>query len=324
MEQDTANVLNTFFSNVVTNLKIPEYADYDPIANNITDPILKVVVRYGNHPGILTIGEVCKKSHKFSFSFSQARKKDILKEIQRLDIKKAAQESDIPSRIIKENSDIFGEYLLSSFNDAIDKSYFPTALKQANINPVFKTGGRYSKDNYRSISILPNVSKIFEKCMLRQMSHFIDNFLSKHQCGFRKGYNTQYCLLKMLEKWKSAVNKGKSFSALLTDSSKAFDCLSHNLLLPKLHSYGFSLSPLKLMHSYLKNRKQRTKIDSTYISWEEILFGVTQRSIQGPLLFNIFLCDLLFLMNATHFASYADDNIPYVTGDSIEGVINSL
>ena len=73
MEQDTA-VLNTFFSNVVTNLKIPEYADYDPIANNIIDPILKVVARYGNHPGILTIGEVCKKSHKFSFSFSQARK----------------------------------------------------------------------------------------------------------------------------------------------------------------------------------------------------------------------------------------------------------
>ena len=76
-----------------------------------------------------------------------------------------AQESDIPSRIIKENSDIFGEYLLSSFNDAIDKSYFPTVLKLANITPVFKIGERYSKDNYRPISIMPNVSKIFEKLM---------------------------------------------------------------------------------------------------------------------------------------------------------------
>ena len=94
--------MNTFFSNVVTNLKIPEYADYNPIANNVSDPILKVIVRYRNHPRILTRGEVCKKSHKISFLFSQVGKKDILEEIQRLDIKKAAQESDIPSRIIKE------------------------------------------------------------------------------------------------------------------------------------------------------------------------------------------------------------------------------
>ena len=100
----------------------------------------------------------------------------MLEEIQRLDIKKAAQETDIPSRIIKENSDIFGEYVLSSFNDAIDKSYFPTALKQANITPVFKTGERYSEGNYRPISILPNVSNIFEKLMFCQMSHYMDNF----------------------------------------------------------------------------------------------------------------------------------------------------
>ena len=73
--------------------------------------------------------------------------------------KKATQESDMPSRIIKENSDMFGEYLLSSFKDAIDKSYFPTALKQANITPVFKTGEKYSKDNYRPTGLLSNVSK---------------------------------------------------------------------------------------------------------------------------------------------------------------------
>ena len=82
-EQDTANVWNTFFFNIVTNLKIPEYANYDPIANNISDPILKVIVRYRNHPSILTLEEVCKKSHKFSFSFSQVGKKDISEEIQR-------------------------------------------------------------------------------------------------------------------------------------------------------------------------------------------------------------------------------------------------
>ena len=120
---------------------------------------------------------------------------------------------------------------------------------------------------------------------------------------FRKGYSTQHCLLAMLEKWKSAVDKGKSFGALLTDLSKAFDCLPHELLLAKLHAYGFSIAALRLIHSYLTNRKQRTKVNLSYSLWEDILFGVPQGSILGPLLFNIILSDLFFIMNETDFAS---------------------
>ena len=92
----------------------------------------------------------------------------------------------------------------------------------------------------------------------------MDPLLSKYQCGFRKGYSAQHCLLAMLEKWKNAVGKGKIFGALLTDLSKAFDSLSHDLLIAKLNAYGFSLLALKLVHSYLSNRKQRTKINSAY------------------------------------------------------------
>ena len=106
-------------------------------------------------------------------------------------------------------------------------------------------------------------------------------FLSKYQRGFRKGYSTQHCLLAMLEKWKSAVDKGKSSGALLTDLSKAFDCLPHELLLAKRHTYGFSIAELRLIHSYLTNRKQRTKVNLSCSLWEEILFGVPQGSILG-------------------------------------------
>ena len=152
----------------------------------------------------------------------------------------------------------------------------------------------------------------------------MESFLSKYQCGFRKGYSTQHCLLFMLEKWKRAVDNGKVFGILLTDLSKAFDCLSHELLLAKLHAYGFSISALRLIYSYLANRKQRTKINMSYSSWEEILFGVPQGSILGPLLFNIFLCDMFFELSQTDFASYADDNTPYAEADNIDEVITIL
>ena len=106
----------------------------------------------------------------------------------------------------------------------------------ANITPIFEKGSKNKKESSRLISILPVLSKIFEKLMSKQLSTFFENNLSKIQCGFRKGYSTQHCLLLMLEKWKLAVDNNEAFGALLTDLSKAFDCLSHDLIIAKLHS----------------------------------------------------------------------------------------
>ena len=120
------------------------------------------------------------------------------------------------------------------------------------------------------------------------MSQFFENIFSKYQCGFLKGFSTQQCLLAMLQKWKKSVNNSKMFGALLTDLSKGFDCLDHELLIAKLNAFGFSLTALNLVHNYLSNRKQRTKINSSYSSFLEITFGFPQGSILGPLLFSIF------------------------------------
>ena len=113
------------------------------------------------------------------------------------------------------------------------------------------------------------------------------------------------------------------FDALRTDLSKAFDCLSHDLLIAKLNAYGFSIAALRLAQNYLSNRKKGTKIDSDFSFWEEILFG-TSGIHSRTLLFNIFLCDLFFVMNETDFATYADDNTPYDVGHNIEDVIIKL
>ena len=148
----------------------------------------------------------------------------------------------------------------------------------------------------------------------------MDPYFSKFQCGFRKGDSTQQCLIAFIEKWKSAIDQGKSFGAVLTDLSKAFDCFPHELLIAKLHAYGFSLRALRLVNSYLSNRKQRTKINESFSSWEEILFGVRQ----GPLLFNIFMCDLFLIVNDVDFANYADDNTPFASANTPVEVLECL
>ena len=116
--------------------------------------------------------------------------------------------------------------------------------------------------------MLKYMSKVFERCIFRQLYSFMLEILSKYRCGFRKGYTTQHCLLAMLEKWKSAVDEGKSFGELLTNLSKAFDCLSHELLLVKLHVYGFSIAALRVIQIYLKVTSAKKTITSQNVSSE--------------------------------------------------------
>ena len=104
----------------------------------------------------------------------------------------------------------------------------------------------------------------------------------------------------------------------LTDLSKAFDCPSYERLLAKLHAYGFSIPAPRPVYSYLENRKQKTKVNSAYSCWEEILFGVPQGSILGPLLLSVFLCNIFYMMSDTDFVSYAHDDTPYVSADTID------
>ena len=118
------------------------------------------------------------------------------------------------------------------------------------------------------------------------------NKLSKDQCGFRKGLGTQHCLLVMIEKLRKIRDDKRVFAAVFTDLLKAFDCISHELLIAKLNAYRFDVKSLKFILAYFTNRKQKTKIGSSFSDFLNILFGVPQGSILGPLLFIIYICGI--------------------------------
>ena len=129
--------------------------------------------------------------------------------------------------------------------------------KHADVIPVHKKGIKSDKVNYRPVGSLPNLSKIYEKLMYQQLHEHFNSILSPKQCGFRKGYSAQRCLMIMLEKFKESRDKGEEFGAFFTDLSKAFDCIDHNLLITKLSWYGVAPISLKLIFFLFKQPDTR-------------------------------------------------------------------
>ena len=184
-DNSVAKVLNNFFPNIVKTLGISDYMHSHPWAKEVNDPTLRAIMKYRNHPNVLTILD--KYKNNSIFTFSHVTKEEVLKEIGNLDTTKSSRDTDIPTKVIKQNSDIFVSFICKTFNNMVHSSTFPAALKLAHITPPFKKGSKNSKENYRPISILPNISKIYERCMYKQMSNYLGNFFSKFQCGFRQG-----------------------------------------------------------------------------------------------------------------------------------------
>ena len=146
-------------------------------------------------------------------------------------------------------------------------------MKYAEVTPIHKKDNKIDKENYHPRSILPNLSKVYERLMYNQIYPYFQTIFSKFQCGFRKGFNAQHCLLAMVEKWRKTLDGGGETGAVLTDLSKAFDCIDHNLLIAKLNAYGFEKQSINFIYSYLTKRKQRAKVDSVVSLWE-IFFQV--------------------------------------------------
>ena len=170
-------------------MKIPDFKDIDFSAECISHPALKAVMKFRDHPSVSAIRNAFNPQ---SFSFSRVSVGDVLKEMNKLDNRKAIQSTDIPVKILKQNADILGSSICYFFNVCVDEFTLPSVLKHAIITSVIKTGYRGSKGNYRSLSILPLISEILEKLLSNQKTPFMYLFLSKYQCGFRKGFSAMH------------------------------------------------------------------------------------------------------------------------------------
>lgn len=296
-EIEIVNVLNGYFTNVGSTLA----SNLQLIQNR---PLRSTLNRYISNSLFL---------REFEYD-------DIISTINALK-NKSANNDDIPATIIKRNTDILAPILLKLINASFRNGYFPDNLKIARLVPIHKAGDPTLPSNYRPISILPTISKIFERLLYNVTESFLKKFnvIHKLQFGFQKGSGSLSATSHLVTNLQNALDdpKRKIASGIFIDLQKAFDSIPHIILLEKLSKYGIRGVTLKIFDSYLRNRMQFTALNKSSSNALNVTYGTPQGSNLGPLLFLLYINDIFDLPFKGTIILFADDAVLYYSGFNI-------
>ena len=250
---------------------------------------------------------------------------DILNVIRKLDPSKAHGHDQISIRMVQICDKAICKPLHLIFSSCIESGIFPTEWKKANVVPIHKRDDKQNVKNYRPVSLLPIFGKIFERLIYNEMySFFIENdLISSNQSGFKQGDSCINQLLSITHDIYQSLDQGYEVRGVFLDISKAFDKVWHKGLIHKLKQNGIGGPLLKILTDFLKSRKQRVVLNGQHSSWSDVLAGVPQGSILGPLLFLIYINDLSDGLQCNP-KLFADDTSLFATVHNIKKATNDL
>ena len=310
-------ILRDYYETIVDDIGEP-----DNLEDEVDEVSIESAIQtHAHHPSILEI----KGKHPAPecFNFKMVTTSQVLKKLSTIQLKKATGYDNVAPFFLKVAANELAKPIAQIVNTCMEQGKYPNSLKKNEVVPVYKSKDSFNKVNYRPVSCTVALSKVIEKLIASQVTGHFNNYFDDRLSAYRKGTGCEHVIVSVVEDWKKALDENKVVGSLLMDLSKAFDCLPHKLLVAKLRAYGFSIKACSLLASYLTNRKQRVRYFGVHSTWSDVKKGIPQGSVLGPLMYNIFVNDLMYVV-VENFYNYADDNTIAVIDKDVNKALDRL
>ena len=291
---------------------------YTTIADKLVKKLGKPATKYQDY---------LKNPNEHSIFLKEVDHGEVATLIHKLDISKSGDIYGITPRLIKDAGPGMANNLCIIFNKSIESGVFPQLLKTSKVIPIYKAESKMLASNYRPISLLPILGKLFEKIIFARLTSFIQKYkiLYNRQYGFQSGKSTEHAIIDIQENILSSFEQGRIPCCIFLDFAKAFDTVNHSILLQKLNHYGIRGNALQLIESYLTDQEQCVQLNNVTSDLDLIKHGVPQGSILGPLFFLLYINDIANCSSILKFYLFADDTTIFFSHKNpqkLEEIIN--